>query len=91
MEKIINNRFIWYLEVNNFFTEEQCGFRHNHSTLDTLLKLHTDIMNAKHNKQHLCLIALDIKKAYGMAWGNRIFRIIQRANISGKMLIINKL
>ncbi|XP_008179514.1 uncharacterized protein LOC103308230 [Acyrthosiphon pisum] len=87
---MVNKRLIWHLETSNFFTEEQCGFRQNHSTIDTLLKLHTDITNAKCSKQHLCLIALDIEKAYDMAWRNRILKIIQRANINDKMFLFLK-
>lgn len=91
MEKLVNKRLIWHLETSNFFPEEQCGFRQNHWTIDTFLKLHTDIINAKCNKQHLCLIALDIEKAYDMAWRNRILKIIQRENINGKMFFFEKL
>ncbi|HCE59803.1 MAG TPA: hypothetical protein DEQ74_03165, partial [Wolbachia sp.] len=58
----------------------------NHSTVDTLIKLHTDISNAK-NSKHFCLIDLDIKKTYNMTWRNRILKIIQRVNINGKMFL----
>lgn len=50
MEKIVNERLIWYLVTTTFFTEKQCSFRQNYSTLDTLSRLHTDIGNAKNNK-----------------------------------------
>lgn len=88
MEKMVNKRLIWYLETSNFFTEEQCGFRRNHSILDALSKLHTDIRNAKCNK-HLCLIALYIEEAYDMAWHNRILKII-RENKNGIMFLFLK-
>lgn len=86
MEKIYNERLIWYLETTNIFTEEKRGFRRNHSTLDTLLRLHTDISNAKNNKQHLCLISLYLEKAYDIA----ILKIIQKVNINGKMFLFLK-
>jgi hypothetical protein len=87
MKKNLNKRLIWHLETTNFFTEEQCGFRRNHYTLDTLVKLYTDISNAKNSKQYLCLIALYIEKAYNMTWRYQILEIIQRANINGKMFL----
>jgi len=62
MKKMVNKRFIWHLETLNLITKEQCCFRKNHSTIDILATLHTDICNTKNQKQHLILISLDIKK-----------------------------
>jgi len=87
MKRIVNKRHVWYLETTNFLTEEQCGFRRKYFSLDTLSKLHTDMINAKNYKQHLFLIAFDIEKAYDMAWHNAILKIIQNANINGKMFL----
>lgn len=53
MEKIINNRLIWYLEHNNLLTKEQSGFRNGRSTIDSLLNLEIEIQNAFDNRQHL--------------------------------------
>lgn len=78
MKKIGNKDLICHLNTSNFFTEEQCGLRRNHSTIDTLVKLHTDLIITKYFKQHLCLFTLDIEKAYNMAWCIRIFSKIQK-------------
>lgn len=68
LEKIINKRLIWILETEKRIVKEQCGFRQNHSTLDTLATIHTDICSAFRRNQHVILIALDIKKSirYGL-------------------------
>jgi len=87
MEKMVNKRFIWHLEISNLLAKEQCGFRKNHTTIDILTTLHTDIFNAKNQKQHLILISLDIEKAYKMVWRNRVLRIIQNSGINGKMFL----
>jgi hypothetical protein len=59
----------------------------NHSTIDILATLHTDICNAKYQKQHLILISLDIEKAYDMVWRNRVLQIIQNSGINGNMFL----
>lgn len=87
MEKMVNKRLIWHLETSNLIIKEQCGFRKNHTTIDILATLHTDICNAKNNKHHLILISLDLEKAYDMVWRNRVLEIIQNNGINGKMFL----
>jgi hypothetical protein len=84
---MINKRFIWHLEIFNLITKEQCGFQKNHSTIDILATLHTDICNAKNIKQHLIIISLNIKKAYDMIWRNRVLKIIQNNGINVNMFL----
>lgn len=43
--------------------------------------------NAKNQKQHLILIALDLEQAYDMVWRNRALKIIQVCGINGKMFM----
>ncbi|VVC43962.1 Reverse transcriptase domain [Cinara cedri] len=87
MEKMVNKRLIWHLESSNIITKEQCGFRKNHSTIDILSTLHTDICNARNQKQHVILISFDLEKAYDMVWCNRVLKIIQTNGINGKMFL----
>ncbi|XP_060856603.1 uncharacterized protein LOC132934323 [Metopolophium dirhodum] len=77
----------WHLETSNLIIKEQCGFRKNHTTIDILSTLHTDICNAKNKKHHLILISLDLEKAYDMVWRNRVLEIIQNSGINGKMFL----
>jgi len=39
MERMINDRLVWYLERNNFITPVQSGFRKQRSTTDHLVRL----------------------------------------------------
>jgi len=39
MERMINNRLVWYLEHNKILTKLQCGFRKQRSTNDHLVRL----------------------------------------------------
>lgn len=90
LEKMVNKRLIWHLEVSKLLPNNQCGFRRNHSTLDHLANLHTDICNAINTKQHLILIALDLEKAYDMVWRNRVLQIIKKWGITGKIFTFLK-
>ena len=38
MERMVNNRLVWYLESNNILTPQQSGFRKNRSTVDHLVR-----------------------------------------------------
>ena len=41
MERLINNRLVWYLESHNLITDYQAGFRKNRSTEDQLVRFET--------------------------------------------------
>ncbi|CAI6359452.1 unnamed protein product [Macrosiphum euphorbiae] len=86
IEKMVNNRLIWYLEKHNLLSPHQHGFRKNRSTNDILVSLHTDIADALVNKQNIILVSLDLKKAYDTVWRHRVLKIIQKLNIHGNML-----
>jgi len=86
IEKIINKRLIWTLESSKLISKEQCGFRKNHSTIDALSTLHTDICSAFRRNQHLITIALDISKAYDTVWKKRVLTILHSWKINGNLL-----
>lgn len=46
MERMINDRLVWYLEANQLLTDIQCGFRKQRSTIDHLVRLESFIRNA---------------------------------------------
>ena len=39
MERMVNNRLVWYLERNKIITPTQSGFRKSRSTTDQLVRL----------------------------------------------------
>ena len=56
LERMINERLVWYLEKNNIITEFQSGFRHQRSTNDHLVRLETFIREAFIKKEHLVAV-----------------------------------
>lgn len=84
-EKIINSRLRWFLDFQKIISNNQFGFRSNHSTLAHLISIHTHIQEAFSNNQHVLAINLDIEKAYDMVWIHGILRKLQQIGIGGHM------
>ena len=53
-----------FLNENNLITEQQYGFRSNHSTESATLKLTDTIMYELNNSHIPCAIFLDLSKAF---------------------------
>ncbi len=68
LERILNNRLIWFLETNKILSAYQSGFRKNRSTNDHLIRLETYIRNAFLAKEHVLGMFFDMEKAYDSAW-----------------------
>ena len=46
MEQMVNKKLVWFIESNNLFTNFQCGFRSQRSTIDHVVRLETSIWEA---------------------------------------------
>ena len=64
MERMVNNRLMWVLELLGLLASEQCGFRKNGSTADHLVRFDSYIRNAFAKKEHVLAIFVDLEKAY---------------------------
>ena len=85
LERMINDRFVWYLESNNIFTNIQCGFRKRRSTLDHLVRLESFIRDAFLNKQEVVSVFFDLEKAYDTTWKYGILQDLHQAGLRGRM------
>ena len=64
LEKLIQEKLSHYLEFNNILDVKQGGFRPNHSTTDTAVKLTEDIYYAMNNKKATTVVYVDLRKAF---------------------------
>ena len=55
-----------FIEENNVLNEKQYGFKAKNSTTDALLSIHKEICLARDNRNYVCLIAIDLKKAFDL-------------------------
>ena len=62
MERMINDRLVWFLESNNLISGNQAGFRKNYSTNDHLVRLESFIRDAFIKKEHCVAIFLILKR-----------------------------
>ena len=64
LERMINERLVWYLEKNNIITDFQSGFWHQRSTNDHLVRPEIFIREAFIKKEHLVAVVFDLENAY---------------------------
>ena len=85
LERIVNNRLVWYLENKHIITEHQSGFRRRRSTVDNLVILEYAIRDSFINKRHLVSIFFDLEKAYDTTWKYGILRDLFKAGLRGRL------
>lgn len=85
MERMVNARLSWFLEVNNILTESQCGFRRHRSTVDHLITLDTVIRTAFKQRRHVGAVFFDVEGAYDTTWRHGILLKVFSHGIRGAM------
>ena len=76
MERMINDRLVWFLESNNLISGNQAGFRKNYSTNDHLVRLDSFIRDAFIKKEHCVAIFFYLEKAYDTTWKYGIIKYL---------------
>ena len=56
VERMVNERLVWYLENNGLLAKQQCGYRSNRSMVDHLVRLETFIRDVFIHNQHLVAV-----------------------------------
>ena len=85
MERMINNRLVWFLEKYNLLSKFQCGFRHGRTTVDHLVRLESFVRNALLRREHLVAVFFDIEKAYDTTWKHGILRDLHLMGLRGHL------
>jgi len=85
MERMINNRLVWFLERNKLISPLQCGFRKQRSTTDHLVRLESFIREAFIPRQHAVAVFFDLEKAYDCTWKYGIMKDLHEAGLRGRL------
>ena len=85
MERMVNKRLIWFIESNNLYTNSQCGFRSQRSTMDHVVRLETSIREANIQRQHLIAVFFDLEKAYETTWRYGIMKDLHNMGLRGRL------
>ena len=87
VERMVNERLVWYLEKNGLLAKQQCGYRANRSTVDHLIRLETFIRDAFVQNQHLVAVFFDLQKAYDTTWKHGIQQDLHDLGLRGNLPI----
>nr|CDS26300.1 RNA directed DNA polymerase from mobile element [Hymenolepis microstoma] len=68
VERIVNTRLTWFLEINNTLENEQAGFMPQRSTNQQVTTLFQHIKDALDVRNTLTAVFTDFKSAYDLAW-----------------------
>ena len=85
MERMINDRRVWFLKSNNLISGNQAGFRKNYSTNDHLVRLESFIRDAFIKKEHCVAIFFDLEKAYDTTWKYGIIKDLHVIGLRGRL------
>jgi hypothetical protein len=85
MERMVNNRLVWYLETNKILTVYQSGFRKNRSTSDHVTRLEAYIREAFHGKKVVLGVFFDMEKAYDTCWKHGALMDLHQAGLRGHL------
>ncbi|XP_071579351.1 uncharacterized protein [Temnothorax nylanderi] len=74
MERMVNERLVWWAEHDDKLAKDQNGFRRGRSCAENLVKLSTDIRNGIYKHQYILTAFLDVSSAYD----NVIYSILMK-------------
>ena len=86
-EKIVSNRLVTFLDINNLLSCNQFGFRKYHSTLHPMVQFTNFISNALNNKDHAIAIFCDLRKAFDTVDHTILLKKLKKLGIEGSALL----
>ena len=85
MERMVNDRLVWFLEKNKLITPFQSGFRKHRSTIDHLIRFETFVREAFIKKEHVVSVFFDLESAYDTTWKYGIMNDLYDFGIRGRL------
>ena len=85
MERMVNKRLVWFIESNNLYTNSQCDFRSQRSTMDHVVRLETSIREANIQRQHFIAVFFHLEKAYETTWIYGIMKDLHNMGLRGRL------
>ena len=85
MERMVNDRLVWFLEKNKLVAAVQSGFRKQRGTLDHLVRFETFIREAFIKKEHVVSVFFDLESAYDTTWKYGIMNDLHDFGIRGRL------
>ena len=87
LEKLVHTRLYDYLDSNNLISQNQFGFRPNHSTTHPMSLLLNKLSSALNAKKHSIVIFCDLKKAFDTCNHELLLKKLSSLGINGTELL----
>ena len=86
IEKIIHDRMMHHLELNQYLDTRQGGFRKNNSTINTVTYFTYDIFNALNEREYTITTFVDMAKAFDIVNHKILLEKLNRLGFTGNLL-----
>ena len=90
LENVIKSRLIDFLDEHKIITDNQFGFRKNHSTELAIANIHNTLLQNLDDDKITCSIFLDLAKAFDSVNHNILIRKLEKYGIRGMPLDLLK-
>ena len=87
MERMINDRLVWFLETSALITEDQSGLCKTKSPIDHLVRFETYVRDGLLNGKHVVCFFLDLEKAYDTTWKFEIMEDVYDMDLRGRFTL----
>ena len=84
LERMINDRLVWYLE-SSLITEAQSGFRKTCSTMDHHVRFETFVREGFLSREHVVSVFFDLEKAYDTTWKYGIMKNLHEMDLRARL------
>ena len=85
MERMVNERLLYYVEVNGLIARYQSGFRKGRGCMDMAVCLENEIRKAQANREVVAAVFFDVEKAYDMMWREGLLIKLNRMGVGGRL------
>ena len=85
MERMVNDRLVWFLKKNKLIASVQSGFRKQRGTVDLLIRFETFIREAFIKKEHAVSVFFDLESDYDTTWKYGIMNDLHDFGIRGRL------
>ncbi len=86
MERIVYNALYNFFKVNGLLSERNSGFKEKDSTINQLVHLCHQIYQGLDNAKDICLVFLDVSKAFDKGYHPALLHKLERMGVSGNLL-----
>ncbi len=86
MERVVYNVMYKFFKKNGLLTERNSGFKENDSTINQLIHLCNNIYKGLDHSKDVCLVFLDVSKAFDKVFHRGLLFKLQQMGIGGNLL-----